>query len=91
LYFTSLFWLGSKEQHNELIKNSALTFFFNRLIFNLLVILFLTAIIGVVNWLVKKMIAVNIKTKIWTILAVDFLIFTIISIAFIVLQVIGYW
>ncbi|WP_291861139.1 hypothetical protein [Marinilabilia sp.] len=84
LYFASLFWMGSKEEYEELVNNSYWSFFTNRLFFNALIGLALIAFIGVVNWLILK--ATKSMVSIKRVLAIDFLMFVICSIVFIAFQ-----
>ncbi|WP_460693386.1 hypothetical protein [Mucilaginibacter puniceus] len=82
LFFTSVFWLGSDEQFQQVYKNSYWIFLAYRLLFDVIVSLLMVAIIGIVNWLLKK-ITVHIQTPIWKVLAINFLIFFVASIVFI--------
>ncbi|WP_018473896.1 hypothetical protein [Echinicola pacifica] len=84
LYFTSLFWMGSQKDYQELVNKSYWYFFANRLLFNLLIGLAIILVIGFINWLVQKI--TKAKMGIRKVLMIDFLIFTICSIAFIALQ-----
>lgn len=84
LYFVALFWMGSKDEYEELVNNSFWSFFTTRLFFNILLGLVVIGFINVVNWLIQK--ATKSKLRIWRISVINFLIFTICSIVFIALQ-----
>ena len=86
LYFSSLFWMGSKEDHDRLLANSYWSFFAGRLFFNILVSFFIISLIGTSSWLVGKFLRSEQKIKIWRILAIDLLIFIVSSIVFILCQ-----
>lgn len=86
LYFSSLFWMGSREDYDELRKNSNWSFFASRLFFNVLVTFFIIVLIAASNWLVGKFLRSEKKIKIWRILAIDLLIFIVSSIVFILCQ-----
>ncbi len=81
LYFASMFWIGSKEEYDDLVNDSYWSFFANRLLFNSLVGLVLIGFVGIVSWIVKK--ATNSETRLRGVLTIDFLIFVICSIVFI--------
>ena len=84
LYMASLFWMGSKEDYENLANNSYWSFFANRLFFNILIGLIMIALIGVINWLGQKI--TKVKMRVWKILAIEFFIFVICSITFIAVQ-----
>lgn len=84
LYLASFFWMGSKEDYEDLVNNSYWSFLANRLFFNTLIGLVLIAFIGVVNWLIIK--TTKSEVSIRRVLAIDFLIFVICSIVFIALR-----
>jgi hypothetical protein len=84
LYIASLLWMGSKEEYENLVNNSYWSFFFYRLLFNILIGLTMIAFIGVINWLLQKI--TKVKMRVWKILAIEFFIFVICSIAFIAAQ-----
>lgn len=54
LYFISNFWIGSEEQHKELINNSGVSFFFKKFAFNLVVIAFIIGFMAIVNKALKN-------------------------------------
>jgi len=84
MYFTSIFWMGSKEAYDGLISESYWSFFANRIIFNLVVAIVLTVTIGLINWLLNKL--TKSRVRIWRVLLIDLLIFTVSSIVFIAIQ-----
>jgi hypothetical protein len=84
LYVASLFWMGSKEDYENLANNSYWSFFANRLFFNLLIGLMMIALIGVINWIGQKI--TKVKMSVWKILAIDSFIFVVCSIIFIAVQ-----
>lgn len=81
LCFTSIFWLGSKEQYQDLLDHSYWSFFADRLFFNLIVGIILLITIGVINSLIQKITKYRISLR--KVLMIDFLIFTICSVIFI--------
>jgi hypothetical protein len=80
LYFSSLFWMGSKEEYDELVNTSYWSFFGNRLLLNLLVGLILIIFIGAINSLVLKITKSEINIR--RVMVIDFCIFIICSILF---------
>lgn len=84
LYLSSLLWMGSKEDYEDLVSNSYWSFFANRLLFNILIGLVIVLIVGLITWLAQKIIKV--KMNISKMLAVDFLVFITCSIVFIAFQ-----
>jgi hypothetical protein len=81
LFFASIFFLGSKEDYEELINNSYVKFFVNRLIFNLLIGLVLVCLILFINFCIQKIGKVRIEMK--KIAIINILVYTISSIGFI--------
>lgn len=54
LYFISNFWIGSEEQHKEIITNSGVSFFFKKFAFNLIPIGLIIGFMVIVNKLLKN-------------------------------------
>jgi len=54
LYFMSNFWIGSEEQHKELINNSGVSFFFKKFAFNLVLIGLIIGFMAIVNKTLKN-------------------------------------
>ena len=54
LYFMSNFWIGTEEQHKELINNSGISFFFKKFAFNLIAIALIIGIIALLNRIFKN-------------------------------------
>ena len=84
IYFTSLFWMGTKSEYDDLIKSDQWSFFANRLLFNTLVGLLLSLIMGAINWLLGKI--ARIEVNVMNVLVISFLLFFLSSIVFIAFQ-----
>lgn len=84
LYLTSIFWMGSKDQYEDLVNKSYWSFFANRLFFNIIIGPVIVAVIGFINWLNQTI--TQEKRGFRSILMIDLLIFTICSIVFTALQ-----
>lgn len=84
LYLASLFWMGTKEDYENLVNNSYWPFFANRMLFNSLIGLMIITIIGMINLLIQKI--KKTKIEILKILIIDFVGFTFFSIVFIITQ-----
>lgn len=54
VYFISNFWIGSQEQHERIIDNSGVSFFFKKFVLNLVVIAFIIGLMAIVNKLLKN-------------------------------------
>lgn len=54
LYFSSLFWMGTQEQHHQLIDSSRASYFLNRFLFNLILVLVFVGVIMLLNKLMIK-------------------------------------
>ncbi len=81
LYFSSVFWIGSKEQFDDLINTSKLMFFFNRIIFNSLVIFFFLLVLTSIKFLIFKKETLNPLKKI---ILFDMVVLNLISISLII-------
>jgi uncharacterized protein (UPF0333 family) len=84
LFLSSIFYMGSKEDYEELINNSYLKFFVNRLIFNLLIGLVLVCLILFINFCIQKIGKVRIEIK--NIAKINILVYLISSLGFIAYQ-----
>jgi len=78
IYFVSNFWIGSQEQHEMVINNSGVSFFFKKFTFNLVVIAVLIGFIAIINKVLKNK-AIK-KTLLYSVLL--FLIVSAITIYF---------
>lgn len=54
VYFISNFWIGSQEQHEMVIDNSGVSFFFKKFVLNLVVIAFVIGLMAIINKLLKN-------------------------------------
>lgn len=54
LYFSSMFWIGSKEQLDQLIENSKFLFIINRVILNVIIIVFYSLILIMLKFIFYK-------------------------------------
>lgn len=54
IYFISNFWIGSQEQHEKVIDNSGVSFFFKKFAFNLVVICVLIGSMAIINKVLKN-------------------------------------
>lgn len=84
LYLSSILWMGSKEDYEELLNKSYWSFFANRLFFSLLIGLVLVIAIGFFNWLFQKI--AKTRKRIGKILLIEFLIFAACSLILTVFQ-----
>ena len=84
LYFSSLFWIGSKEDYEEIVTNKYWSFFASRLMFNVIVGLVLLIIIGIINWILLRILKHGFNIK--KLLLIDLLLFIISSAIFVFIQ-----
>ncbi len=54
VYFISNFWIGSQDQHEMVIDNSGVSFFFKKFVLNLAVIALIIGFMAIVNKLLKN-------------------------------------
>lgn len=54
LYFVSHFWIGSQEQHQEVLATSGSSYFFGKFFINLIFIAVVIGIIAIVNRILKN-------------------------------------
>lgn len=81
LYFTSLLYLGNKEQHEAVVHSSGISFFFWRLLFNAPSIVICLGLVLLLTLSVRKRISKELKIK--RILLIDALILIAGSIVFV--------
>jgi nitrogen fixation-related uncharacterized protein len=84
LNYSTIFWIGSKEQYDELKAKSFLLLFFNRFILNTFVIVFLLLIFLIISRILGKKIREGLTLK--KVFFMDLLILAVISTLFILVR-----
>ena len=81
IYFTSNAWIGTQEDHEQVLTNSTLEYFFSRFLFNLLFILILLIVSFGLNLMIAKLSKSDVQMKrVLTKEGVTFLAFSLIFI-----------
>ena len=84
LHISSLFWMGSHEEMNNMVHDSYWSFFGYRFLFNLIINAAYLCFLGVLNWFLANIFQTDFSIA--KIIFIDLVLFSICSIVFVVLQ-----
>ena len=83
IFVVSTFWLGSKEQHEQVVNNG-LNFFFTRLSISITVAVISVLLLWLINIVLKKILkCVNYKLK--KVLIIEIVVYALCSVLFVII------